>query len=166
MLREIAGSFDPFPEYPGSFFSYGIEVEPPSGGGQAEDAPGCVVLGEDGGLYELRIGFEADQLDTDDPATARSELRVPLDDLSPAEYVAYASRAAEAALALLERGAAERLRSSPGRYPAGRKRGSVHSSVTSSQVTSSSMSIFTPSGTSTSTRLEIMRTPSSSWTIA
>ena len=51
-----------------------------------------------------------DQLDTDDPATTRSELRVPLDDLSPAEYVAYASRAVEAALALLERGAAiERL---------------------------------------------------------
>ena len=109
LLREIAGSFDPFPEYPGSFFSYGIEVEPPAGGGQGEDSPGCVVLGEDGGLYELRIGFEADQLDTDDPATARSELRVPLDDLSPAEYVAYASRAVEAALALLERGAAERL---------------------------------------------------------
>ena len=107
LLREIAGSFDPFPEYPGSFFSYGIEVEPPAGG-QAEDAPGCVVLGEDGGLYELRIGFEADQLDTDDPATARSELRVPLDDLSSAEYVAYASRAAEAALALLERGASQR----------------------------------------------------------
>ncbi|MYI82564.1 MAG: hypothetical protein F4056_04400 [Chloroflexi bacterium] len=105
LLREIAASFEPFPEYPGSFFSYGIEVEPPPGG-QGEDAPGCVVLGEDGGLYELRIGFEADQLDTDDPATTRSELRVPLEELSPAEYVAYASRAAEAALALLEQGAA------------------------------------------------------------
>ncbi len=104
LLREIAASFDPFPEYPGSFFSYGIEVEPPPGG-PAEDAPGCVVLGEDGGLYELRIGFEADQLDTDDPATTRSELRVPLEELSPAEYVAYAGRAAEAALALLEQGA-------------------------------------------------------------
>ena len=108
LLREIAASFDPFPEYPGSFFSYGIEVEPPAGGGQAEDAPGCVVLGEDGGLYELRIGFEADQLDTDDPATARSELRVPLDDLSPSEYVAYASRAVEAALALLDKGETSR----------------------------------------------------------
>ena len=108
LLREIAASFDPFPEYPGSFFSYGIEVEPPSGGLPGEGAPGCVVLGEDGRLYELRIGFEADQLDTDDPATARSELRVPLDELSPSEYVAYASRAVEAALALLERGAAQR----------------------------------------------------------
>ena len=110
LLREIAGSFDPFPEYPARSSPTASRSSRRPAAARPRTPPGCVVLGEDGGLYELRIGFEADQLDTDDPATARSELRVPLDDLSSAEYVAYASRAAEAALALLERGAAERLR--------------------------------------------------------
>ncbi len=108
LLRELAASIEPFPEFPGSFFSYGIEVEPPPGVDGARDgAPGCVVLGEDGALYELQIGAEADQLDTDDPATARSELRLPLENLSPAEYVVYAYRAVEAAIAHLEGTSAE-----------------------------------------------------------
>ena len=103
LLRELAAAIDPFPEFPGSFFSYGIEIEPPPGlDGSGEGAPGCVVLGEDGALYELQIGAEADQLDTDDPATARSELRLPLDGLSHADYVAYAHRAVAAAIAHLE----------------------------------------------------------------
>ena len=101
LLHELAAAIDPFPEFPGSFFSYGIEVEPPAD----ESERGCVVLGEDGELYELRIGVEADQLDTDDPATGRSEARLPLEELSPADYVAYAYRAVEAAAAYLEGGA-------------------------------------------------------------
>ena len=106
LLRSLAGEIDPFPEFPGSFFSYGIEVEPPPGDAER----GCVVLGEDGALYELQIGVEADQLDTDDPATGRSEVRLPLeDDLTPAEYVAYAYRAMEAAVAHLEGGDATRV---------------------------------------------------------
>ena len=98
LLREIASELDPFPEFPGSFFSYGIEVEPI--GGDAER--GCVVLGEDGELYELRVGAEVDQLDTDDPAAGRSELRLPLEDVAPAAYLQYAVRAVDAALAELE----------------------------------------------------------------
>jgi hypothetical protein len=99
LLHELAAAIDPFPEFPGSFFSYGIEVEPPQG----ESERGCVVLGEDGELYELQVGSEVDQLDTDDPATARSEARLPLEDLAPDEYVAYAYRAVGAATAYLER---------------------------------------------------------------
>ena len=101
LLHELAAAIDPFPEFPGSFFSYGIEVEPPAG----ESERGCVVLGEDGELYELQIGVEAGQLDTDDPATGRSEARLPLEELGPADYVAYAYRAVAAAAAYLEGGA-------------------------------------------------------------
>lgn len=100
LLHELAAAIDPFPEFPGSFFSYGIEVEPLAGGSPL----GCVVLGEDGELYELQIGSEADQLDTDDPSAGRSETRLPLEGLSPADYVAYAYRAVAAAAAYLERG--------------------------------------------------------------
>lgn len=103
LLRELASELDPFPEFPGSFFSYGIEVEPAAG----DAARGCVVLGEDGELYELQVGAEIDQLDTDDPAAGRSELRLPLDGLAPAEYLQYAVRAVDAALAALESRAAE-----------------------------------------------------------
>ena len=98
LLHELAGDIDPFPEFPGSFFSYGIEVEPLPG----DTERGCVVLGEDGELYELQVGSEVDQLDTDDPATGRSEMRLPLEDLEPAAYLHYAYRAVEAALAHME----------------------------------------------------------------
>ena len=98
LLQELAGGIDPFPEFPGSFFSYGIEVEPLPG----DTERGCVVLGEDGELYELQVGSEVDQLDTDDPATGRSEMRLPLEDLEPAAYLHYAYRAVEAALAHME----------------------------------------------------------------
>ena len=98
VLQELAKEIDPFPEFPGSFFSYGIEVEPMPG----EADRGCVVLGEDGELYELQVGSEVDQLDTDDPATSRSEMRLPLEDLEPAAYLHYAYRAVEAALAHLQ----------------------------------------------------------------
>lgn len=98
LLRELAAGIDPFPEFPGSFFSYGIEVEPLAG----DTERGCVVLGEDGELYELQVGSEVDQLDTDDPATGRSEVRLPLEDLDPASHLHYAYRAVEAALAHLE----------------------------------------------------------------
>ena len=99
LLQELAAGIDPFPEFPGSFFSYGIEVEPLPG----DSERGCVVLGEDGALYELQIGGEVGQLDTDDPATGRSEVRLPLEDLDAASYLHYAYRAVEAALAHLER---------------------------------------------------------------
>ena len=103
LLRSLASGLDPFPEFPGSFFSYGIEAEPAAVGA----GRGCVVLGEDGELYELQVGAGIDQLDTDDPAAGRSELRLPLDGLAPAEYLQYAVSAASAALAAIEARAAE-----------------------------------------------------------
>jgi hypothetical protein len=102
LLSELTDKIDPFPEFPGSFFSYGIEVEPSNLGDSNEGSLGCVILAEDGTLYELQIGAEADQLDTDDPATARSEIRTPLENLSSAEYAIYAHRAIEAAITYIE----------------------------------------------------------------
>ena len=97
-LRELLGTLvreiDPFPPFPGSMFSYGIEVDP----GEAEGGNrGCVVLGEDGELYELQIGLDVEQVESGNPSAMRSEERVPLE-LPPAEYVGYAHRAVAAAV--------------------------------------------------------------------
>jgi len=93
LLRNLAVQIRPFPEFPGSFFSYGIEVETDAASGR-----GCIVLGEDGELYELLIGLDVAEVATGDPAAMRSEERVLLEDLPPATYVAYAHRAVTAAV--------------------------------------------------------------------
>ncbi|MGE0230130.1 MAG: hypothetical protein AB7U23_16650 [Dehalococcoidia bacterium] len=93
VLRTVAAQIRPFPEFPGSFFSYGIEVEADEASGR-----GCVVLGEDGELYELLIGLDVAEVATGDPAAMRSEERVLLEDLAPATYVALAHRAVTAAV--------------------------------------------------------------------
>jgi len=98
LLQTVARELDPFPEFPGAYFSYGIEVPlPPTIGGDI----GCVVLAEDGDLYELQIGLDPEQIESRDPVAMRSEERVPLD-LAPADYIACARRALEEALAVLE----------------------------------------------------------------
>lgn len=98
LLVTVAGTIDPFPEFPGSFFTYGIEVEPP---GATSGDIGCIVLGEDGELYELQIGLDPEQMESRDPLAMRAEDRVPLD-LSAADYVVYATAALDEALRLLE----------------------------------------------------------------
>ncbi len=92
LLHSLAAEIDPFPPFPGAMFAYGIEVEP----GSAESR-GCVVLGEDGELYELQLGLDVGQASTGNAVAMRSEERLPLDDLTPGEYVAYAHRAVRAA---------------------------------------------------------------------
>jgi hypothetical protein len=96
LLQTLTAQIRPFPEFPGTFFSYGIEVET----GLASDE-GCVVLGEDGQLYELQIGLDVAQVATGDAAAMRSEERILLEDLPPATYVAYAHRAVTAAVEYL-----------------------------------------------------------------
>ena len=103
LLHAVAAEIDPFPPFPGSMFSYGIEVDPGAGGASGSAGPegagrGCVVLAEDGELYELQIGLDVDQVESGNPLAMRSEERVRLDDLSPAEYVDYAQRAVAAAV--------------------------------------------------------------------
>jgi hypothetical protein len=96
LLQTLATQIRPFPEFPGTFFSYGIEVETELAGDR-----GCIVLGEDGELYELQVGIDVAQAVGGDPAAMRSEERILLEDLPPATYLAYAHRAVTAAVEYL-----------------------------------------------------------------
>ncbi len=89
LLQEAASRLDPFPPFPGAFFSYGIEIEASAA---AQDADlGCVVLAPDGELYELRMGQELPVMDLEmaDPVALRKEELKPLE-LHPWDYVLYA----------------------------------------------------------------------------
>ncbi len=95
LLKKLVAEIDPFPPFPGAMFAYGIEVEPPAGAG---DAHGCVILAEDGELYELRVGMDVEAVASGSALAIRSEERIDLDGLTPAEYVGYAHRAVAAAV--------------------------------------------------------------------
>ncbi len=103
LLQEAARELDPFPPFPGAFFTYGIEVEAPG-----VDSPqrGCVVLAPDGELYELVMGQDvtALALDQTDPVAMREEKLEKLEDLHPRDYIVYAySALAKVVELLLER---------------------------------------------------------------
>ena len=87
LLKESAGRLDPFPPFPGAFFSYGIEVEAP---GISLPDVGCVVLGQDGELYELKVGQSIPALDLEisDPVAIREEELKALD-LHPRDYLVF-----------------------------------------------------------------------------
>ncbi len=93
-VKEAASLIDPFPPFPGAVFAYGIEVEPPGG---ADPELGCVILGNDGALYELSIGLDTTQaaLGADAAGERHEELR-PLD-IPPERYIPYAHAAIAAA---------------------------------------------------------------------
>lgn len=102
VLQENVARLDPFPPFPGAFFSYGIEIEAP---GAESPERGCVVLGEDGEFYELKMGNElpAFDIEVNDPVAMRSEELKPLE-LHPLEYIVYAYTAiTKVAEILLER---------------------------------------------------------------
>lgn len=98
LLTTLVAEIDPFPPFPGAMFVYGIEIEPAAG---TRDEHGCVVLAEDGALYELQIGLDLEQVESGSAVAMRSEERVRLDDLPPAQYVGYAHRAVTAAVEYL-----------------------------------------------------------------
>ena len=87
VLKEAAGRLDPFPPFPGAFFSYGIEIDAP--GVNLPDV-GCVVLGRDGDLYELKVGQSIPALDMEisDPVAIREEELKALD-LHPRDYLVF-----------------------------------------------------------------------------
>jgi len=99
VLQEAAARLDPFPPFPGAFFSYGIEIEAP---GAAHPDLGCVVLAPDGELYELRMGQELPLLDLEmaDPVALRKEELKPLE-LHPRDYANYAYHAIAKVVELL-----------------------------------------------------------------
>jgi hypothetical protein len=88
LLQEAAAQLDPFPPFPGAFFSYGIEVEPP---GLADVGRGCVVLAPDGEFYELVMEIDFSE-EVSDPVAARDEKLEKLD-LHPRDYLVYAYEA-------------------------------------------------------------------------
>lgn len=110
ILKDLALQLDPFPPFPGAFFSYGIEVEPEAA---ARVDRGCVILAEDGEFYELQMGVDLEGFGPDgyaDPVALRSEERKKLD-LHPRDYIVFAHNAigivAELLLEREETGAAE-----------------------------------------------------------
>ena len=104
IVKSLAEQLDPFPPFPGAFFTYGIEVEPEAA---ARVDRGCVVVAPDGEFYELEIGIDLEGLDPSgyaDPVAMRKEEMKKLT-LHPRDYVVYAHNAITAMVEiLLERG--------------------------------------------------------------
>ncbi len=100
-LDDLARRIDPFPPFPGAMFAYGIEIDPPQGPAASPDL-GCVILGNDGQLYELQIGLDHEQVVLGgDHVAARHEELIKLE-LPPADFVPLAHRAIVAATEYLE----------------------------------------------------------------
>ena len=76
VLQELVEQLDPFPPFPGAFFTYGIEVEPEAA---ARTDRGCIVVAPDGELYEFEIGVDMEGLDpggyADPVALRKAELK-------------------------------------------------------------------------------------------
>ena len=89
LLQEAAAELRPFPPFPGAFFTNATEVEPELG---ARADLGCVVVCEDGELYELEMSMDFSE-GAQDPVAARDETLKPLKDLHPRHYVLYAYEA-------------------------------------------------------------------------
>ncbi|MBM3141020.1 MAG: hypothetical protein FJZ92_12640 [Chloroflexi bacterium] len=103
LVQRLAREVAPSPPFPGSMFTYGIEVEPPAG-----SPHGCVIVMDDGELYELQIGLDDEEVARGgDHVASRRELTVKLE-LPPADYVAYAHRAVGALVETLEQRGAGR----------------------------------------------------------
>ncbi|MDI6857724.1 MAG: hypothetical protein QME71_05360 [Dehalococcoidia bacterium] len=88
LLQEAVARLQPFPPLPGSFFTYGIEIE-----GGCVDSPerGCVILAPDGELYELELSIDFSDGGCD-PVAARDETLKKLD-LHPRDYIVFAYNA-------------------------------------------------------------------------
>jgi hypothetical protein len=91
LLQEAVARLDPFPPFPGAFFTLAIEAEPDAA---SHADRGCVVVGPDGELYELTMGLELPPGPGEpaDPVSMRKEEMKPLE-LHPRDYVVYAYNA-------------------------------------------------------------------------
>lgn len=89
LLQQACAELRPFPPFPNALFTHAIECESDAAG----DADrGCVVVAEDGDLYELEFGIDHDSIELTgswDPVTARKETLKKLD-LHPRDYIVYA----------------------------------------------------------------------------
>lgn len=88
LLQEACSELSPFPPFPNAMFTNAIEVEADAA---ADRDRGCVVVAEDGELYELEMGIDHDAIEMTgswDPVTARKETKKKLD-LHPRDYIVY-----------------------------------------------------------------------------
>ena len=86
LLQEAAGQLQPFPPFPGAFFTNAIEVEAE---GAENPERGCVVVCQDGELYELKMSIDFSE-EASDPVSARDETLKKLEELHPRDYVVLA----------------------------------------------------------------------------
>ena len=91
LLQEAVAHLDPFPPFPGAYFTLAIEAEPDAA---SHADRGCGVVGPDGELYELVMGLEPPPGPGEpaDPVSMRKEEMRRLD-LHPRDYVVYAYNA-------------------------------------------------------------------------
>jgi len=89
LLEETAKQLRPFPPFPGAFFTNAVEVN--LEGVERSDI-GCIVVGEDGGLYELEMKIEFGE-EIVDMVQARDETLKKLDHLHPRDEVTLAYNA-------------------------------------------------------------------------
>ena len=106
LLKEACVELDPFPSFPNALFTCAIECESDSAG---DPERGCIVVCEDGELYELEMGIDHESIELTgswDPVTARKETTKKVE-LHPRDYVVYAYNGLVAVTGhLLERAAA------------------------------------------------------------
>ncbi len=89
LLKEACAELRPFPPFPNALFTNAIECDP---GPAANPDLGCVVVDEEGELYELEFGIDHDSIELTgswDPVTARKETKKKLD-LHPRDYIIFA----------------------------------------------------------------------------
>jgi hypothetical protein len=99
LLQEAVARLDPFPPFPGAYFTLAIEAEADAA---SHADRGCVVVGPDGELYELVMGLEPPPLPGEpaDPVSMRKEEMRKLD-LHPRDYVVYSYNALTRVVELL-----------------------------------------------------------------
>lgn len=89
LLQEACAELKPFPSFPNAIFTNAIECDIGDGG---DPELGCVVVCEDGELYELQMGIDHESIelmDSWDPVTARKETLKKID-LHARDYLQYA----------------------------------------------------------------------------
>jgi hypothetical protein len=83
LLEEAAKALRPFPPFPNAWFTNAVEVN--LEGVERSDI-GCIVVGEDGKLYELEMEIDFGE-DVVDMSQARDERLKPLEDLHPRDEI-------------------------------------------------------------------------------
>ena len=103
LVQEAAHALRPFPPFPGAFFTNAVEIN--LEGAERADL-GCIVVGEDGELYELEVKIDFTD-DVVDMVQSRDETLKKLDDLHPRDYIVLGYNALTQLTELLLEAAAE-----------------------------------------------------------